>query len=96
MLRRRLLPLGRRSFCSQSQSGRLPVSATLVVFAGGSLAAMYAADALPSFGAEKEEPTAMDHMEERLKQELRNTSFAEWKAAGFDPQAKAASETARR
>ncbi|CAJ1354459.1 unnamed protein product [Effrenium voratum] len=78
------------SFCP------LPALELCSALQGGSLAAMYAADALPSFGAEKEEPTAMDHMEERLKQELRNTSFAEWKAAGFDPQAKASSETARR
>ena len=30
--------------------------------------------------------TAKDEVEERLKQELQNTSFKEWKAAGFEPE----------
>ena len=38
----------------------------------------------PSKKWEKKE----DEMEERLKQELQNTSFKEWKSAGFEPESK--------
>ncbi|CAL1161971.1 unnamed protein product [Cladocopium goreaui] len=39
-------------------------------------------DALP----ETPKKVEKDEVEERLKQELQNTSFKEWKAAGFEPE----------
>lgn len=43
-------------------------------------------DAFPEETPKKKLEKKEDEMEERLKQELQNTSFKEWKSAGFEPE----------
>lgn len=62
----------------------IPVGLTLLVVGK---------DAFPSEPKKKAEQNSdEDEIEKRLKQELQQTSFKEWKSAGFDPEATSTSK----
>mmetsp|Transcript_43421 Transcript_43421/g.80914 ORF Transcript_43421/g.80914 Transcript_43421/m.80914 type:complete len:98 (-) Transcript_43421:39-332(-) len=73
--------------CSGSARPSWTAPAAGVACAAGAVAVAAWTGVLPWFVRQEKE--VKDDMELRLQQELQRTSFTEWKASGFDPEAAA-------